>query len=70
MVLCTDDCGVFGTSLSREYALAATAFKLSTEQLCALALGAADAAFLPDAEKKELKQRMEAGVEAVQLRGS
>lgn len=58
MALCTDDSGVFCTSLSREYAIAATAFELTHLQLEELALGAADYAFLGDEEKAAIKARM------------
>lgn len=58
MVLCTDDSGVFATSLSREYALAAAAFGLSERQLAALALQGAEYAFLGEAERAALRQRM------------
>lgn len=50
MALCTDDSGVFATSLSREYALAAAAFGLPNEQLALLAVAAADYAFLEPGE--------------------
>lgn len=58
VALCTDDSGVFCTSLSREYAIAATAFELTHLQLEELALGAADYAFLGDEEKAAIKARM------------
>lgn len=62
MVLCTDDSGVFGTSLSREFAIAAATFGLSNQQLTALALAAADHAFLEPGERRALRERMEAAV--------
>lgn len=58
MVLCTDDSGVFATSLSREYALAAAAFDLSHEELAALALQGADYVFLGAEERAALAERM------------
>lgn len=58
VVLCTDDCGVFATSLSREYALAAGAFQLTQEQLADLALRAVDFCFLDPAEKAALRCQM------------
>jgi len=45
VVLCTDDSGVFGTTLSREYALAAVAFRLGLPQLLRLASAGVDHAF-------------------------
>lgn len=58
VVLCTDDSGIFCTSLSREYALAASAFGLSEADLAALTLKAADYAFISEDEKAALRQRM------------
>lgn len=55
IVLCTDDSGVFSTSLSREYAIAANAFGLSRQQLVELAEGAIDHTFLSAAEKAQLR---------------
>ena len=60
VVLCTDDSGVFCTTLSREYALAAAAFDLLEEELRTLALRAADYTFLPEEERGVLRERMQA----------
>ncbi|EFN56962.1 hypothetical protein CHLNCDRAFT_143540 [Chlorella variabilis] len=59
VVLCTDDSGVFATSLSREYAIAASAFGLSEEQLQQLALAGADYIFLEPGEQQAVRERME-----------
>lgn len=56
-MLCTDDSGVFNTSLSQEYAIAAQAFGLSHDDLWELSLQAVEHAFLSDNEKEELRQR-------------
>lgn len=58
MVLCTDDSGVFSTSLSKEYALAAEAFGLSHEQLFALACAGVDHSFASREEKALLMGRI------------
>jgi adenosine deaminase len=65
VVLCTDDSGVFGTSLSREYALAAGAFGLSGAELAALALKGVDYTFLEESEKEALRGRMRAALAAL-----
>ncbi|PSC76982.1 Adenosine deaminase [Micractinium conductrix] len=62
VVLCTDDSGVFASSLSREYALAAAAFNLSDEELQQLAVAAADYTFLEPGERAALRERMEAAL--------
>ena len=51
VVLCTDDSGVFATSLSKEYALAAEAFGLGHDQLFALASASVDHSFASREEK-------------------
>jgi adenosine deaminase len=60
VALCTDDSGVFGTTLSREYAIAAAAFGLDEAALQQLALQAADYAFLPEGGRETLRRRMQA----------
>lgn len=55
VVLCTDDQGVFQTSLSREYAIAAHAFHLSKDELWTLVLRSVDYTFLSDAARADLK---------------
>ena len=58
MVLCTDDSGVFSTSLSKEYEHAREAFQLSSDDLFTLANASIDHSFATQAEKKMLKERM------------
>lgn len=56
MVLCTDDSGVFSTTLSREYAIAAQAFSLDERALARLARESIEYTFL-DADGKAKLQR-------------
>ncbi|PRW34001.1 adenosine deaminase [Chlorella sorokiniana] len=70
VVLCTDDTGVFATSLSREYALAAAAFGLSNEKLTQLALAAVDYTFLEPGEQRALRDQMEAAIEVERIDNS
>ena len=59
MVLCTDDQGVFQTTLSKEYAIAAHAFHLSEDDLWTLVLRSINYTFLSDTAKKELTDTMQ-----------
>ncbi|WVZ66952.1 hypothetical protein U9M48_016103 [Paspalum notatum var. saurae] len=54
--LCTDDSGLFSTSLSNEYYLVATTFGLSKSELFQLAQDAVQFVFADDVVKKSLKQ--------------
>ena len=58
MCLCTDDSGVFATSLSRELALAGAAFDLPPAALADLCRAAAGFAFLPPDERSALQARL------------
>lgn len=58
VVLCTDDSGVFNTSLSKEFAIAAQAFQLSREELFFLCLRAVDHTFLGEHEKSKLRNEI------------
>ncbi|XP_010538724.1 PREDICTED: adenosine deaminase-like protein isoform X2 [Tarenaya hassleriana] len=55
LVLCTDDTGVFSTSLSNEYALAAHSFGLSKKEIFGLARNAIEFTFAEDEVKRELR---------------
>ena len=57
MILCTDDSGVFDTSLSKEYAIAAQAFGLSHTELWELSKQAIEHTFLSTAEQEVLRER-------------
>ena len=69
VVLCTDDPGVFNTTLSREYVLAAEAFHLSRHALVQLAKNGLDAAFAPEETMQVVRQEFERRV-AVLERGN
>lgn len=58
VVLCTDDAGLFQTSLSRELALAAQGFGLGRPALLELQLAAAGCAFLPGRARRALQARI------------
>uniref|UniRef100_A0A453AT75 Adenosine deaminase domain-containing protein n=1 Tax=Aegilops tauschii subsp. strangulata TaxID=200361 RepID=A0A453AT75_AEGTS len=53
--ICTDDSGLFSTSLSNEYYLVASTFGLSKTELFRLAQGAAEFVFADDEVKKSLR---------------
>ena len=59
MVLCTDDSGVFCTSLSKEFAIAAHAFQFSNSQLWQLSEAAIDHTFLKEEEKEQLRRKFQ-----------
>lgn len=59
VVICTDDKGVFATSLSEEFFLCTQIFHLSEGDLHSLCLNGVDAAFLPQAEKQILRQELQ-----------
>ena len=59
VVLCTDDQGVFQTSLSKEYAIAAHAFRLSEDDLWTLALRSVQTTFLAADRQAELTALMQ-----------
>ncbi|KAK4500188.1 hypothetical protein PRZ48_008374 [Zasmidium cellare] len=54
IALCTDDVGIFGSSISNEYLLAASHFNLSSYDLWQLCRGAVDSIFGGEEEKKRL----------------
>ena len=56
VILCTDDSGVFGTSLSKEYAIAARAFSLDKLNLLGLAWGALEHCMMSEADKEMLNE--------------
>ncbi|XP_050371032.1 N6-mAMP deaminase [Argentina anserina] len=56
LVLCTDDSGVFSTSLSNEYNLAASAFGLGRRDIFKLTKNAVEYIFADDGVKRELKE--------------
>jgi adenosine deaminase len=54
----TDDVGVFGSSLSNEYALAAEHFKLSRAEILELARSPIETIFGTEEDKKALREKM------------
>ena len=58
-MLCTDDSGVFSTSLSKEYAIAAAAFELDEVALLTLAEAAINFCFISMEDKELLRSKFE-----------
>ncbi|XP_024024713.1 adenosine deaminase-like protein [Morus notabilis] len=56
LVLCTDDVGVFSTSLSGEYKVASSAFGLGKGEMFQLARNAVEFVFADDGVKRELRE--------------
>ncbi|PON38398.1 Adenosine/AMP deaminase domain containing protein [Parasponia andersonii] len=56
LILCTDDVGVFSTSLSGEYKIAASAFGLGKRELFQLARNAVEFVFADDLVKSDLRE--------------
>jgi adenosine deaminase len=54
----SDDPAIFANPLNEEYLAVARAFRLSPHELCRIALAAAEACFLPPAEKALLVEQM------------
>ncbi|KAK8387139.1 hypothetical protein O3P69_018063 [Scylla paramamosain] len=65
VVICTDDKGVFSTSLSEEFYLGAQTFHLSEGDLHSLCLNGVDAAFLPQVEKQKLRQEVQKDLDSL-----
>ncbi|XP_078447735.1 adenosine/AMP deaminase family protein [Wolffia australiana] len=61
MILCTDDPGLFSSSVSNEYYLAATTFELSRSEMYRLAQTATESVFADDAVKCFLREIFEDG---------
>ncbi|KAL7212104.1 hypothetical protein ACSBR2_014885 [Camellia fascicularis] len=66
-VLCTDDSGVFSTSLSGEYILASSAFGLGRSEMFRLARKAIEFIFADDAVKRELGEIFESAARKLDL---
>ncbi|XP_057463155.1 N6-mAMP deaminase [Actinidia eriantha] len=67
MVLCTDDVGVFSTSLSGEYVLASSTFGLGRSKMFHLARNAVEFVFSDDVVKQELRQIFDSAARKLDL---
>ncbi|KAH7545770.1 hypothetical protein FEM48_Zijuj01G0129100 [Ziziphus jujuba var. spinosa] len=56
LILCTDDAGVFSTSLCGEYSIAASAYGLGRREIYQLAKDAVEFVFADDEVKKDLRE--------------
>lgn len=65
VVLCTDDSGVFNTTLSNEYAIAMRTFALTEEDVRGLVLGSVDHTFGTAAEKQRVRVRVARQLESL-----
>ncbi|KAB1221842.1 Adenosine deaminase-like protein [Morella rubra] len=67
LILCTDDAGVFSTSLSREYSLAAAAFGLGKGEMFQLAKNAIAFIFEDDGVKQDLTSIFDSAANMLEL---
>ncbi|RDW94649.1 hypothetical protein BP5796_00412 [Coleophoma crateriformis] len=58
ITLCTDDVGVFGSTVSMEYALIAEHFDLDRKEICELARSGIDTIFASEKVKQKLRETM------------
>ncbi|KAF8404273.1 hypothetical protein HHK36_009155 [Tetracentron sinense] len=67
LVLCTDDAGVFSTSISREYLLAASTLGLGEREMFTLARNAINFVFADDVVKNDLRKIFVSAAEKLEL---
>ncbi|XP_031398965.1 adenosine deaminase-like protein [Punica granatum] len=67
LVLCTDDSGVFSTSLSKEYSLAASSFGIGKEEMLRLAKSAVEFIFSGEEVKRELREIFDSTMKELRL---
>ncbi|KAJ8761891.1 hypothetical protein K2173_005602 [Erythroxylum novogranatense] len=67
LVLCTDDAGVFSTSLSKEYNIASSAFGLGKRELFELARTAVDFIFADASVKQDLTEMFNSAAKKLDL---
>ncbi|KAI4298661.1 hypothetical protein L6164_032194 [Bauhinia variegata] len=67
LVLCTDDSGVFSTSVSNEYKIAASSFGLGKREMFELAKSAVEFIFADDAMKNDLRKIFDSSVKNLGL---
>ncbi|XP_016443942.2 N6-mAMP deaminase [Nicotiana tabacum] len=67
IVLCTDDSGVFSTSVSGEYSLAASAFGIQNREMFQLARSAINFIFAGDKVKQELEQLFDLAAKSLEF---
>ncbi|KAL1829813.1 hypothetical protein ACET3Z_008225 [Daucus carota] len=67
IVLCTDDAGVFSTSLSKEYSLASSTFGIGKKEMFHLARNAIDFIFAGDGVKKALTHTFDSAAKKLDL---
>ncbi|XP_020227615.1 adenosine deaminase-like protein isoform X1 [Cajanus cajan] len=67
LVLCTDDSGVFSTSLSNEYKIAADSFGLGRKQMFELSKNAVEFTFADNVVKEDLRKTFNSGAENLEL---
>ncbi|KAK7264500.1 hypothetical protein RJT34_32109 [Clitoria ternatea] len=67
LVLCTDDSGVFSTSLSNEYKIAASSFGLGKKEMFELSKNAIEFIFADNVVKKELRNFFNSAAKNLEL---
>ncbi|KAI4295871.1 hypothetical protein L6164_035869 [Bauhinia variegata] len=67
LVLCTDDSGVFSTSVSNEYKIATSTFGLGKREIFELAKSAAEFIFADDGVKEDLRKIFDSAVKNLGL---
>ena len=67
LILCTDDSGIFSTSLSGEYILAASSFGLGKKEMLELGRNAIEFIFADDEIKRELREAFDSAAGTLEL---
>lgn len=67
LILCTDDSGIFSTSLSGEYILAASSFGLGKKEMFELGRNAIEFIFADDEIKRELREAFDSAAGTLEL---